>query len=109
MPINSSIVEITDHAVDRYEEIAVAGARRHGDEARSEIRELVRSGTPTAAPSWLPTGERATDDTRRYLVFDQERALVLDTQTSVDGRKVIVVLTVITRPRVEVDGSRGSL
>lgn len=108
MPINSSIVRITDHAVDRYEAIAVAGARRHDDDARSEIRELVRSGTPTAAPSWLPTGERAADDTRRYLVFGQQRALVLDTQTSVDGRTAIVVLTVIRCPRADVGHDRGS-
>lgn len=109
MQINLSIVEITDHAVDRYEAIAVKGARRDGDVARSEIRDLVRSGTSIAAPSWLPTIERPTDDRRRYLVFGQDQALVLDTQPRVDGREAIVVLTVITRPRVEVDGGSGSL
>ncbi len=100
-----SSIEITQHAVDRYERVVVARAsHQHGD-ARSEIRELLRTGTPTTAPSWLPTAGRPTDDTRRYLVFGQDRALVLNTKLGDEGQDVIVVLTVITRPVVEPAGA----
>lgn len=98
MTANSLIVEITDHAVDRYKKLVVAD-RHTGAAVRNEIRRLVPSGSPID-PLWMSAAERSTAATPRYLAFGQELALIMGSRAMPDGRDASVVLSVITYPAV---------
>lgn len=98
MTANSNIVEITEHAVARYEKLVAADDRATAD-VRSEIRRLAASGLPMD-PLWLPERERLSSESQRYVAIGQELALVLDRHATVGRRDTSVVLSVISCPAI---------
>lgn len=92
--------ETTDHAVCRYRNIVLRGNLRSDDEVRGEIRELVLHGTTSTRLSWVPVDEHPATETRRYLPLGDGRALVLDQPHTTDGEPMMLVQTVVTRPRL---------
>lgn len=104
MPTDSTIIEITDHAVDRYKKLVGADGDAGTADVRGEIRGLLLSASPIE-PLWMSRVDRSAAPGRRYLSFGQDQALVVDRRTTPEGRAANVVLSVITYPAVYGDSA----